>query len=254
MLRSTPSIVIVMEFIASRRKIIRAEEHIAELKSCLARYARNLGSPRAETDAKSGELLLHFLPEPDVSVTLALILGDAVHNLRTALDLAWYEISERFDLPLNKAKFPFRETREELESAIKGAPEIIQTLRLDKFLLDEIQPYSGGNNSLWALHRLDIEDKHRLIIPVLDSGSIRGLRIENDSGGAQEVFIARTGGREMWKRYPAGYKLKSKGEASVNVFFSHTAPILQNEPIEPVLARFSKSVSDVIDGLSACNW
>ena len=41
--------------------------------------------------------------------------------------------------------------------------------------MDRIQPYKGGNgDALWCLHRLDIEDKHRLLIAKTQLTFIKG--------------------------------------------------------------------------------
>ena len=50
--------------------------------------------------------------------------------------------------------------------------------------IDAIKPYKGGNDTLWQLHRLNVVDKHRLLVTVgssfqsLDIGPTlsRGLR------------------------------------------------------------------------------
>ena len=50
---------------------------------------------------------------------VSLIIGDAIHNLHTALDLMIWEIESRIGKPDRSTKFPFYQTRSELVSAIE---------------------------------------------------------------------------------------------------------------------------------------
>ena len=45
-------------------------------------------------------------------------------------------------------------------AALAGASADVLTL------VDGLQPYLGGNDNLWRLHRLDIFDKHQVLVPV----------------------------------------------------------------------------------------
>src|SRR5205085_2315936 len=43
-------------------------------------------------------------------------------------------------------------------------------------LIDEAKPYKGGNDGLWLVHKLDLTDKHRSLIPAY--GSYRAFVID----------------------------------------------------------------------------
>ncbi|WP_124848124.1 hypothetical protein [Acidipila sp. EB88] len=50
----------------------------------------------------------------------------------------------------------------------------------DKVAIDAFKPYQSGNDLLWVLHRLDIEDKHRVVsIPMIAVGTI-GMHLTNE--------------------------------------------------------------------------
>ena len=100
---------------------------------------------------------------PDLDVTLqnlSLIVGDAIHNLRAALDFAWFDTIERLGIPKSSRdtrKFPIRKTRQDLEATLHGLD--IDTLFPDlfKLLVFDIKPYEGPDTSVvWILHNLDI--------------------------------------------------------------------------------------------------
>jgi hypothetical protein len=99
---------------------------------------------------------------------LGLITGDIIHNLRSCLDhLAWQLVDANGGKPSSHTMFPIFEDptaptdyKSRIERILKGAsPDAIK-------LVQSLHPYKGGNDGLYALHRLDITDKHRLLITV----------------------------------------------------------------------------------------
>jgi hypothetical protein len=98
---------------------------------------------------------------PSIPDNIPLILGDAVHNLRVALDYLACELVRSAGVEPKGVYFPICETVErymsEAGGKIKGMPQAA------KDEIDKIRPYGGGNDGLWGLHKLDIIDKHRLL-------------------------------------------------------------------------------------------
>ena len=112
---------------------------------------------------------------------IPLVLGDAVHNLRTALDLLACDLVRLNGQSAKGVHFPFAESEDGLDEQIKkkkfdrASPEAVR-------LLKKIRPYRGGNVLLRALHELDVMDKHRLIIPAYHNNYVNNLEIEGRSG------------------------------------------------------------------------
>ena len=105
---------------------------------------------------------------PSIDPDISLIAGDAIHNLRSSLDHLVFQLGLVSGLPESKCDhlyFPICETPKkymaESPRKIKGIrPEIAQAIHAQ-------EPYRGGTrygSTLWALHKLDINDKHRLLI------------------------------------------------------------------------------------------
>ena len=114
----------------------------------------------------------------------ALIIGDALHNLRSALDLMYYQIVLACSgTPSDWTKFPVYDTSEKLDpwlsSALKGKQINECVLKL---LHDDIKPYKTGNPLIFALHCLNISDKHEFFIPVLKLVGVFDVRLEDDKG------------------------------------------------------------------------
>jgi hypothetical protein len=240
-----------MTFEGSKLKIKRAKKHIRDLDHRIAAFVDDFDGPFADTDRQTGHLLLNFPPDVGLPLELSVIIGDAIHNLRTALDLAWVDICEHLGVEVtSKTSFPIRETRKELVDALNGAPKIKGNAMLYERIVDDIKPYARGNDALWPLHRLDIVDKHKLILPVFDSVVIT-LYIEDELGNIYEALVVKTRGRELTSRYGVGHKYKGKGHAELNIFFDMRSPIMQNEPIRPTLSLFVSRVEEAIRKLES---
>jgi hypothetical protein len=98
---------------------------------------------------------------------LADIVGDAVCNLRSALDYAAYAIATPTKPGTRNAAFPFAQNSDELERSIRKRsrdvpPGIVALFR-------SFQPYGGGNPILHTLNRMCNQDKHCTLIPMAES-------------------------------------------------------------------------------------
>jgi hypothetical protein len=122
---------------------------------------------------------------------LGAIIGDIVHNLRSALDLVACEMVravEGKDANVDRVYFPFCKNAENLEDMIRtrqfhrAGERAVQVLR-------GLKPYHGGNAALRAIHDLDIQDKHTSLILALTrvTGRMVG-RLDND--GTRHIAFA----------------------------------------------------------------
>ena len=94
-------------------------------------------------------------------------IGDAVHNLRSALDHFACALALRRnpDADLERVAFPIRKDREAFDSVAKKGK--INNLGSDAVsFIDRLKPYGGGDGvaAFWRVHRLDIVDKHRALL------------------------------------------------------------------------------------------
>jgi hypothetical protein len=100
-----------------------------------------------------------------VPVGIGLIVGDALHNLRSTLDhLAWQLVLEAGSAPTSSTSFPIFD-----DAAKYGRGALSKLAGMRQSAIDAIaaiKPYKGGNDTLWRLHRLNNVDKHRLVISV----------------------------------------------------------------------------------------
>ena len=107
-------------------------------------------------------------PLPD---SVALLVGDAVHNLRSALDhFAYAAVAQ----PTRQTCFPIR-SRDDPRKAAPQRTEWLDTVAkqltsASPGLIDAVRALSpretGSDKCLWAIHELDRVDKHRLLLSV----------------------------------------------------------------------------------------
>jgi hypothetical protein len=107
--------------------------------------------------------------------------GDALHCARTPLDhLAYILVLADGGQPTTQTAFPIfdnRVSRSDLRGKVKGASQQAISDILD------LHPWRGGDDKLWLLHRLDIIDKHRLLLTVANVHRTGQL-----GGGEWDVF------------------------------------------------------------------
>lgn len=152
-----------------RLKVERAKQHIADVADELEGFINAPPPPYTvvtQDDPETGALVYRAAVHPQAQEWLdqiALVFGDAIHNLRAALDfIAWQLVESNNGGPSRWTTFPIADSWKEFDS---GGPRFVNGAGEDAIkLLREIRPYKGGNNDLWRLHRLDIADKHRLLL------------------------------------------------------------------------------------------
>jgi hypothetical protein len=181
-------------FEASRLKVSRAEHHLDELQGRIAAYLSKNPFRAVIEDDGAGRQRLTFRVSKPVPKELSAIIGDAIHNLRAALDLLACEIVRLNGQSDDDVHFPFCDAPERLEKTIKkrhldrAAPAAVNLVRA-------LRPYNGGNVELRALHDLDIQDKHRMLIPMADWADFGKIKIGGISleGGGQHFGPVQDG-------------------------------------------------------------
>ncbi len=99
-------------------KVKRADEHINNLYARLREFSDT--SPYSivvNRDPNGGDDSIQIRSTQTVPEDVLLIMGDALHNLRAALDYALYGILTKRD---EYSKFPIYETRNKLIAAVNG--------------------------------------------------------------------------------------------------------------------------------------
>jgi hypothetical protein len=152
-------------------KLSRAEQHIDDLEAAIIAFHRTNPYPIiTEDDPQTGKRIARVGDEiATIPSTIPLILGDAVHAIRSSLDHFAYA-ADPAQAGKTKTAFPIwrNETvpaRKELKSLL-GRQIGRASEPLKKALL-ALEPYQGGHGEkLWLIDQLDIIDKHRLLVTI----------------------------------------------------------------------------------------
>jgi hypothetical protein len=170
----------VQRFNAARLKLRRAGEHVTNARTIISELPNlSLSKIEFETATRFHQLEYVIPNGQETAENLALIVGDAIHNFRTALDYAWSGVIEKYCPSALDAhtKFPFYSNKQDLESALKGRGIDAASSILFEAIVNHIKPYrnDGGNDFLCYLHDMDVRDKHNLMLPMVHYSSIQKL-------------------------------------------------------------------------------
>jgi hypothetical protein len=245
----------------ARAKVERAKAHVENLKAEIRAF-RNLGPyvTAGSDEPDTGDRVVRLLIGEPIPVKLALIFGDAIHNLRSSLD----HVARRLSLacggkPNRTTAFPiFENAPADIEAEIarkipSARPNIIRLIKL-------LEPYKGGKGDiLWRLHQLDIIDKHRLPVTVgtcNDWITIRGVipiqalfpHVKEPKRGFPPAGLTLENGYEL-VRVKAAERKADYQDPQFN-FQVALDEVFKGKPLVPAIEQLVDEVSRLLDVLS----
>ena len=236
-------------FTSSKLKIKRADQHVSELNSILQSFLNtDFYRLHIEKNPQDGLNVLKFEATRDMPCEVPLIMGDAIHNLRAALDLMACEIvTLAGDMPDRYINFPFQTDRNQLIATINGGKIKAAPPAIIDLIVDTIKPYKGGDDVLYAMNDLDIMDKHRLLIPVVAVTAITDVNMSDECGN---TFHFRTiavghGGKLNLVGTPTNIKITKQGNPAFDVFFDK-GQVFEGKSVIPTLHQLSQLVSSIV--------
>jgi hypothetical protein len=252
----------------ARLKIGRARAHIADIEAWLRDVNQSnsdIARTHKEAAAGSNAETLWIKRPASFLLSPALVAGDAIHNLRAALDIiAWTIVYAGGKDDPNSSSFPLYE-----ENALRSSPQyrLIATAipEIAPIIFNFVRDYKADDSCLlWALNQLDRIDKHRLLIHTLTQSSSRMIAIrkehENDPPPAEPGAIYSIpqevidGVPEMKQELTPGSKAylhnQVNGYPTVDIRFGK-GEILDSQPIIPTLHQLAEVVTKLVDELDA---
>lgn len=151
-------------------KLDRAYEHVEALNREIAGFLkRKPYEPVGKFDRETSEYLVWMRVRDTPPVRWSIIIGEMVHNLRSALDhLAWQLVRANGGKPTRDTGFPIFTQDPFAESANERTLERWQAMTAgmhpdDVAIIQGCQPYKRGDkmNSFFVLNSLSNRDKHR---------------------------------------------------------------------------------------------
>jgi hypothetical protein len=126
-------------------------------------------------DPDTGSVETRFLGEPSPPTRIGAIVGDVVHNLRSALDVAAWQLAIANDEAAarkkrNQVSFPLTGCAEEFKKPHRALKFFSEPARE---VIERLQPYQPSMEALGWLRALSNADKHRVA-----TFSFTGLAVE----------------------------------------------------------------------------
>jgi hypothetical protein len=235
-------------FVGPRLKLARALELVTELKEVCSGFMSR--SPiEMEFDAQfwlePGLVFKLLEPMPQ---TIPCIVGDILHNFRSALDAAACDAARAVGLQdTREVYYPFCASAAHLELMIaKRKLSNINGSHLQ--IIMDSKPFLDGNTVLRRLHDLDIIDKHNGVLYIVYMLNINGI------GG-----IGLTADRSIGPLGFLGWSAAEKPDAGllelVPLFDFKEDPVLGtrvlNDPVFEVLEEIASTVKQIVEDLAA---
>lgn len=174
-----------------------------------------------EANREEGKYTFYVHRLEPVDPDWGLVLGDCIHNARTALDhlmaQLYAAVTSQDPRVVKRIQFPIATRREDFRG-LPGVTEADKLLQFSGYLtrMEELQPYNTHNPSIWRmvndeglwrppypiggaldqLSKLDIIDKHRVIHAVWTGVSLMGGIAAPDCWPAE---FEKIGGGPGWK-------------------------------------------------------
>ena len=169
------------KYSSARLKINWAKKHISDLDALTSSISRDSYAISIEPHPETGHHAVNFTSKP-LDPIFGLTFGDAVTNLRSALDHAYAAALGEQDARSGQVFFPIRDERESLVGSLqKRAKKKPIPKPLYKSIVDDIRPYeNGGHPTICGLNDLANVDKHRLILAM---GGLIGITASYTHGG-----------------------------------------------------------------------
>jgi hypothetical protein len=181
-----------------KQKVIRAKEHLKSLQGENIRYFEGKpGDVVTEVEDTTGRLILRFVAVTPVPAVVPIIIGDAIQNLRSALDyLVWELVLAANNQPTDKNTFPICTSPDAFKDQLsRGRLTGIAPNALAE--IEALQPYHYGQNCEFATIRVldafcNINKHRRVLLTVLAAHMSRTEFTSSESGSSvQEILSPR---------------------------------------------------------------
>jgi hypothetical protein len=237
-------------FASPRVSLGRAKDHIVDLEKRIRAFLADtvpythVIEPDSEGINQVHKVkFIKLIPEEFAGIT-----SDAVNNLRAVLDQIGYAIAVANGAknPTKGTYFPFGETVSELDANIKTSCKKIPNEIVTLFR--SFKPYKGGDNLLWALNRICVANKHRMLAPVgMACGGVHIISLHADRGPLILPALSwdRTKNEMVYAITGQDTKIEYKIDITFDVAFDEVE-IVSGQPASAILRLLTSKVEGIL--------
>ncbi|MFO0863886.1 MAG: hypothetical protein U0744_04375 [Gemmataceae bacterium] len=253
-----------------RAKIERAKHHINDLDNRIISFrGTNPYTLRCDYDSQTGNRVFRTVVCAAIPDEFAVIAGEAVHQLRSALDhLAWQLVETNGGTPDRDTCFPLDRKPPSNEATFARKVQGMSVAAAN--LIRSKQPYQPGCEVLGALHEVDNFDKHRLLLvaaygvqqfgfsyrnPILDRDPTFREIVERFRATVPApvvspglMFLVPHDGDQVASiAWPDGPEPQVGEELHLTYEMVFAQPeVVECQPVLPVLRQFCQAVEDAV--------
>lgn len=248
----------------SRLKIERAKKHVNDLNDIIIDFLADKPFELwSRYKKKPSQRFLFVKQHKDIPTEVSLIIGDAIHNLKSALDiLAFRMVGDKAPTP-QRVLFPFASSEKGLQGSIGNrqlglaGEKVVDTIK-------GLQPYAGGNKLLYGIQILDTKDKHHFVITTGQVAHITGdqLRIltgtqvvgpgvlEFDVPTGKPIIVQDIRGTRAQRRNFKPFEEKVDFQPPFHISFG-PGQGFDGRPVVPTLMLMTETVEEAIVKISS---
>jgi hypothetical protein len=264
-----------------KSKVERAEQHIRDLEAVWRTHKKRAYPVTRKKDAKAREYIYTLRDVKPVPVNVPWLVGDAVHNLRSALDHVAYHLAVvatsgtgPFDglyFPIGKDRTSFKSKLRQAKKYKTAAGGTVKRLRQDAIdAIKLIEPYEGGKGELLSyIHQLDVIDKHHSLLAI-GAANVSHSMPPSQVRRYKEALGISADDRELTPKITSRAFLTNSGQVPIypleagqelrrvpfeefdkNMYFTFEVAfgepqVIKGKPLIPTLYRASKLIRDII--------
>jgi hypothetical protein len=237
-------------------KLNRANEHLDSLQTEVRGYPISV-EILPEHDPQRGELILRVTRVPEFPIRWGTLIGDALHNWRSALDYLAHELIKLDDGKYwSHSQFPIADEIENLAKSWRFQGTMERLSPEHRALMEFFQPYTSTwdpkQDTLVWLRFLSDLDKHRVIIGTFMASdffrTIRTTPIKNWIPGKWHYELVGV------PLYPGAELLRIEGrpvgpdaQVKVDLDFAPYVTLPGGPRLEKVLGRIRARVTEVVE-------
>lgn len=241
-----------------RLKLRRAKQHLNGLKRSAKRFVDK--EPCAFSLQPQPNGRYHYCGQVVAAppATWSAMVGDSVHNARSALDLLAVQLARKNGKTHTGVSFPICVAYPDFQG--NGRKAIKKLASKHRTAIQGLQPYHAAtpkDTPLAELADLDNTDKHRALQFVFVAADLRGITMEFESRDPCPVNVRMLGDGVITERQtpileieptnPApNPKVEMRGNIPVRIFFGKGSPRAEGKATIPTIRGILNRVEEII--------
>ena len=177
-------------------------------------------------------------------------VGAIINSVRSSLDILAAALAIRNGIkPDQRTHFPIFGSMQDMIDPLDGIEGKKWLSQSERATIKSLNPYHGGDDTIWPLHRLDIHRKHERLISVQpDVGGFLMIGRRHMHVGGAKAIKRLENKTVLLKLSPGEILDATQGNALLAVFvtFNETALGLADQEVATTLRKFATRVAEIV--------